>query len=422
MAPPKLETTSFRFRPSEMVLKKLTFIALFILIASSLQGDVLPGFGIEKITDAGGTVTSLAVSPKNGSLWYTVADGRVYRVEDGRRIRVATVETAMEGNMAMLGMNFLPDGRAVLHTVLPDKTADVLSLLDPDTGAVTVFATLPCGNGACETEHHGGNPAVAPDGSVFIALGDLGIPTIAQRDDTPGGKIFRVALDGTMSRYATGFRNPYDMAWDEATQRLIVADNGPVRQDEINFVREGLNYGWPKTMGDWAPVPEMVPPVYVFPDTVAPTGLALLNGSLPVLRHGLLVCGWVSRAVHYFPNLDPPLDSPIELLVDAEQIMDVAQGADGSVYFATRTAIYRLRVPLLGDVNGDGVVDADDYDALLIEISDGDGDRTWDAQGGGYPGTWGADVNEDGVIDENDLTAWKRLTTEPRRRAVRRPF
>ena len=68
----------------------------------------------------------------------------------------------------------------------------------------------------------------AQDGAVAGAqLGDgetvvVGDPNVR----AVGGKIFRMSPDGTVTQFARGFRNPFDMAWDPEHRRLIVGDNG----------------------------------------------------------------------------------------------------------------------------------------------------------------------------------------------------
>lgn len=57
-----------------------------------------------------------------------------------------------------------------------------------------------------------------------------------------------------------------------------------------------------------------------------------------------------------------------------------------------------------GDANGDGVVDAGDITALVLEIFDGDGDDPADTPGGDFPGTLACDANEDGIVNADDLS------------------
>ncbi len=58
-----------------------------------------------------------------------------------------------------------------------------------------------------------------------------------------------------------------------------------------------------------------------------------------------------------------------------------------------------------GDCNGDGVVDAGDLSACVLEVFDGDGSFWGDAAGGTFPGNpVGCDANQDTLIDAGDVS------------------
>lgn len=57
-----------------------------------------------------------------------------------------------------------------------------------------------------------------------------------------------------------------------------------------------------------------------------------------------------------------------------------------------------------GDGNGDGVVNAGDITACVLEIFDGDGTVPGNAPGGTFPGTAGCDANQDAAIDAGDIS------------------
>jgi hypothetical protein len=218
-------------------------------------------------------------------------------------------------------------------------------------------------------------------------------------------------------------RNPYDVAWDPELQQVIVSDNGEDGGDEINVIGEGSNCGWPNTYGTHAPMEGAVEPVYVFGQTVAPTGLVRLSGANPMLRHGVLSGAFVTRSLYYFPSLVRPVANPIRLLSSFDDfVIDVTEGPTGDVIFATAngatSAIHRLHVPARGDCNGDGAIDWRDVYPLVREIDDGGPHPAYTAQDGEYAASWGCDTNLDGMIDAADLKALTDLIGG-RRRAVR---
>ena len=68
------------------------------------------------------------------------------------------------------------------------------------------------------------------------------------------GKILRLNDDGTIPNdnpfpnsyvYSLGHRHPQGMTWDN-NDNLFVAEFGPEKNDEINLILPGKNYGWPE--------------------------------------------------------------------------------------------------------------------------------------------------------------------------------
>ena len=210
-------------------------------------------------------------------------------------------------------------------------------------------------------------------------------------------------MDGTVTQFARGLRNPFDLIWDSANQRVIVADNGPAIGDDINVITFGANCGWPFTFGNDPPVPDITTPVYVFKNTIAPTGALALNGLNPQLRSGILLGAYVAKAIYFIPDIDAkPLPDPIALIErETAPVIDVAQSRSGDIVFATGNAIYQLVVPLRGDCNGDGRLNGEDVDAFERELADAP-EPAYAAQGGSFAGSWGCDANGDGMIDAND--------------------
>ena len=107
----------------------------------------------------------------------------------------------------------------------------------------------------CAVEH-------GPDGRIWISMGDANLPGRAQDPDLLNGKILRVAPNGAIppgnpkwggsqpSRvYSIGHRNPQGIAFEPGTGRAYAVEHGPDRDDEINWIRGGRNYGWPCVTG-----------------------------------------------------------------------------------------------------------------------------------------------------------------------------
>ena len=120
------------------------------------------------------------------------------------------------------------------------------------------------------SNHKGGQIAFGADGYLYIGLGDGGSGGDpfgnAQNRSTLLGKILRINVDlPSQGRnysippdnpyagnalgykeeiYAYGFRNPWRFSFDSLTGMLWVGDVGQDRQEEIDLVQKGKNYGW----------------------------------------------------------------------------------------------------------------------------------------------------------------------------------
>ncbi|HVT44601.1 MAG TPA: PQQ-dependent sugar dehydrogenase [Thermoanaerobaculia bacterium] len=405
------------------MLKRLTAVILLTILSSAsiASAEILPGFRLEQVAAVSGFLTSLAFDPA-GRLYFSTTRGDVFRIGESGPVKIAMVPSAAEGNAAFLGIAFESEESFVTHYVSADLRTEVISRVDVATGVETNIARIPCDEGrVCSSEHHGGNPIVAPDGSIFVAFGDFGGGVGAQNPKSPAGKILQIHPGGSVEMYALGFRNPFDLAYDPLSETLIAGDNGPVGEDEILIVARGENHGWPFTMGNQPPVDGTVPPLYVFEETTAPTGLVRLRAAGYFPEGGVLVGGFVSRALYFFPTLDDrPVSDPVIMLQhEIGVVIDVAQSPDGDLYVASPFAVYRLVPPLRGDANGDGVINDEDLKVISQKLLLSGSSVVFRAQEGLLRASWGADVNGDGVIDARDLVALGRMLN-PRPRAVRR--
>lgn len=402
-----------------MTLRALVFSLLF---TASLQAASLPGIRLETIATTAGFVSSVAVDSR-GTIYYTTTGGAIYRVDGTTSVKVATLPTASNGDAGLLGMSLIDDTTAAVHYTNLDLTREVISRVDLRSGDETVLASfindITDPQRPVSAEHHGGNPTVAPDGSIFVAIGDFGGGVLAAYPEWNGGKIWRVYPDGTTVQFARGVRNMFDLAWDDANQRIVAGENGPVAGDEINVVHQGDDLGWPFTWGTQAPIAGATPPVYVFPDTVAPTGMLKLSGRNPMLR-GYLFGAFVPAAAFLVPDIDVrPLPAPIALFDHEKKfVIDLAEGPSGEIIVATYDAINRLVLPQRGDCNGDGRVDGFDVFTLAAEVREGDGESIYAAADGDTRGSFGCDVNGDSLITHADVDELMK-TVRVRTRAVR---
>ena len=163
-----------------------------------------------------------------------------------------------------------------------------------------LFRALPkSGSG----RHFGSRLRFAPDGHLFITLGDRGDRHLAQDPDNHAGSIIRlrddggipldnpfVGVDGALPEiYTIGNRNVQGLAFDSKTGVLWSHEHGPRGGDELNVVRPSVNYGWPvisygreyltrAQVGEGTHRDGMAQPVHQWTPSIAPSGLTVYDG------------------------------------------------------------------------------------------------------------------------------------------------
>lgn len=87
---------------------------------------------------------------------------------------------------------------------------------------------------------HDGRVIEAEDGSI------VQLPEFAQDPSVDWGKTLRIDPDTGAARiFTSGHRNPQGLdVGPDGT--VVLAEHGPKGGDEINFLRDGANYGWPR--------------------------------------------------------------------------------------------------------------------------------------------------------------------------------
>jgi VCBS repeat-containing protein len=176
-------------------------------------------------------------------------DGRIVFAEKGGAIRVAGTDGQLQDTPLI---------------TLPASTgwARGVAAIDPASEKVLVQGTQPAGD-----DHHGGGLAFGPDGKLYWSVGDNVCCSVIDGSNSQNlsniyGKVLRLNPDGTAPDdnpfpnasgagplvYATGFRNPFRLAFTPDGQ-LLVVDVGQATWEEVNLVTAGGNYGWPGAEG-----------------------------------------------------------------------------------------------------------------------------------------------------------------------------
>jgi aldose sugar dehydrogenase len=205
------------------------------------------------------------------------------------------------------------------------------------------------------------------DGLLYAVIG-AAFGDIAQQLDATTGKVLRLRDDGTIPSdnpfvkqagakapvFTYGHRDPLGLTVHPVTGAVLAAEHGPNGGDEVNLIKAGKNYGWPRvTYGhgyDGAPLSEsplaadVEAPLVFWVPSIAPSGLLVYTGErFPAWKLNLFV-GSVRRGeVPRTGGLERVvLNDKLQelrretLLTELHQrIRDVRQGPDGLIYLLT---------------------------------------------------------------------------------------
>ena len=215
--------------------------------------------------------------------------------------------------------------------------------------------------------HFGSRVVEAPDGTLFLTIGDRGDADQAQNLATHNGTVLRLNRDGSVPAdnpflgldgaqpeiWSYGHRNAQGAALD-GQGRLWVVEHGARGGDEVNRVERGANYGWPviaygrhysgAKIGEGTAKPGMEQPAHYWDPSIAPSGMVVYSGRLWPQWRGDIFVG--SLKFDYISRLDGARVTEVEQ-IEAPQtgrVRDIREAPDGSLWFISvgDGAVYRL--------------------------------------------------------------------------------
>ena len=225
-----------------------------------------------------------------------------------------------------------------------------------------VFRALPVYDG---DKHFGSSLAFAPDGKLFVTLGERSDkPMRPQAQDLGShmGKTIRINADGSVPSdnpfvgragarpeiWSLGHRNVQGIAVQPGTGAIWTVEHGTRGGDEVNIDKAGLNYGWPdaaygveyaggRINSGATQAPGTEQPVYYWDPVIAPGGATFYQGAMfPGWNGNLLVAGLKEKHIARLVIEDDRVVGEERLLTDlGERVRDVAVAADGAVWAVT---------------------------------------------------------------------------------------
>jgi glucose/arabinose dehydrogenase len=285
-------------------------LSLSILLPSSALAAA-PTLTARVVQDGLVIPWDLAFAP-NGQMLVTERPGRIRVYASGRpgaRLLATTAigKVRAEGEAGLMGIavdHAFANNRFIYVCVSRSIDGQWLNQLlryrVKSTWKVELSRTM-IGRGMhANTIHNGCAVEEGPDHKIWVTMGDADHPRWAQDPDRRNGKVLRINRDGSVPSdnpvwpghnrptlvYSIGHRNPQGITFEPGTNRAYAAEHGPERDDEINWIRPGRNYGWPcRTGNNHAYLSCSGSATYVLPawssegPTLATSNCTFVNGS-----------------------------------------------------------------------------------------------------------------------------------------------
>ncbi|HAX91024.1 MAG TPA: glucose dehydrogenase [Rhodospirillaceae bacterium] len=312
------------------------------------------------------------VTERRGKLWRIKLSGEKTKING-----IPPVHAKGQGGLfdVVLAPDFKQTGRIYFSYAAPadsdnNNTELAYAQLNMETNYLeninVVFRAQPKLEG---NSHYGGRILFAPDGTIFLTLGErYDYKSEAQNIGNHLGTIVHINQDGSPASnnpfagrkeamqeiFAYGIRNAQGIAQQPETNRIWFHEHGPRGGDEVNILKAGANYGWPKItygvdytglrVSDKTALPGMEQPVIYWTPSIAPSGMAFYNGArFPEWKGDLFVGALAGEHLRRLEVEGDKITGQEVLLKDlGERIRDVREGPDGYLYFVTDSTRGRL--------------------------------------------------------------------------------
>lgn len=210
----------------------------------------------------------------NGDLWIITKSGIIWVLRAGasQRTMIASLNVDSTGERGLVGLavdpNFNTNHYLYFYYTVPGATphnrvSRFTSVGDTLQAEMVLLEGPTLGSG----EHNSGNLRFGLDGTLYIAMGDNRLPTMAQQRDNLLGKILRINTNGSIpsnnpfvgdpnSRpeiFAYGLRNPYRFSVQPVSGTLFIGNVGETAWEALYQGIAGANYGWPLVEGPEPP-------------------------------------------------------------------------------------------------------------------------------------------------------------------------
>ncbi|HND50362.1 MAG TPA: PQQ-dependent sugar dehydrogenase [Anaerolineales bacterium] len=211
-----------------------------------LQGTTLPsGFSILKFAEIY-RPTALTVD-LNGNILVASADSNIYIVSDADKDGHADTQSIFaSGYYIPLGLTVHP----ATGDVYVSYQGAIAVLTDSDKNGEADSSRILVEGLPSTGRHQNNNLEFGPDGWLYMGMGST--CDACAEADARNATIMRFNLEtGEKEIFASGLRNPFDIAFHPLTGELFSTDNGrddlglDMPNEELNLILQNGNYGFP---------------------------------------------------------------------------------------------------------------------------------------------------------------------------------
>jgi glucose/arabinose dehydrogenase len=316
---------------------------------------------------------------EDNSILAAVKSGKLFHYINGEKIEIGGLpEIYLRGQGGLMDI--------VLHPDFKENNWLYFSYASEDTGEkggnTTISRAKLINNNLVDLEvlykaspntrkgqHFGGRLTFDNENYLYFSVGDRGNRDVYPQDiNLDGGKIYRINDDGSIPSdnpffnnpnakkaiYSYGHRNPQGMFKHPITGKIWTNEHGPRGGDEINIIKKGGNYGWPKityginysgtTITKNKSLPKMEQPLYYWLPSIAPSSFEYISSDIYPNWKGSLLAG--ALVFKYIERIGLKNDKVVYRSKIAENLgrpRDIKQGPDGFVYVSIEgKGVYKI--------------------------------------------------------------------------------
>ena len=347
-------------------------VGLLAISTGANAQNLPPGFEDVGVVEGLVRPTSLTVGP-DGRVYIAEQAGRVLIVDEGELLPAIFLELPVfeAGERGLMSITFDIDyetnGYVYAYYTHASETFNRLSRFHVDPlrrDRVDGIETVLLDGIRAAKFHNGGAVIALPDRTLLISVGDGEVDADAASLETLNGKILRIDTDGGIPAdnpyvgrpparpeiWASGLRNPFGIARNEATGRILINDVGKKGSEEVNEGASGADYGWPACEGSCgAPFGD---PLYTYNHSqgCAITGGTFYDGSnFPTSYEGVyFFADFCSEWIRVL-GADGHADAFVSGL--GPGIVDLAVAPDGSLLYLDYAGGRLRRIRFVGSGN-----------------------------------------------------------------------